>query len=261
MMLMAATANAAYSVTNTIDEFGTATTTFTSASAYTFASNDRVEIVVLWFCTDTSRNPTGVTDTNSNAWSSVGAANIGSITGMCYQAWEAKKITTAGASHITVTFASSPTKAGMAGLGATGLSNTSSAQSANQAQTNPGTGAGAVTSGTITPASQPAFMMGLAQSTSGNFSTGMTPTAGTSHTLTNFITANTHAAAGLSDQRLTTLTTTAATFTDSNGAADTTTAFTVMVPESGGGPSASPSQFFLGASLWQRPVSLEAMAR
>lgn len=29
----------------------------------------------------------------------------------------------------------------------------------------------------------------------------------------------------------------------------------------GGGPTTSPSQFFLGASLWQRPVSLEAMAR
>lgn len=50
--------------------------------------------------------------------------------------------------------------------------------------------------------------------------------------------------------------------TSSPPGADLTPAgFVLSLPSSGGGGGTPPSQFFLGASLWQQPVSLEAMAR
>lgn len=244
---------AAYSVTNTIDEFGTtASSAFTSASAYTFASGDRVEIAIVWYG-DATNQPITVTDTNSNTWAQVSGSQVINFNGdgISYAWYECKNVTSAGSTHIKATFTSDPGHAGMAGLGVTGLSNSASAQSNQQGQIAPGTGTGAVTSGNITPASQPAILIGFSQNIGGNYSTGLTVTAGfTNHALSHITGVNGNGAAALGDERLTSTSAIAATFTaNASVGAQDVVSFGVVIPESGGGASCTHNGYTSAGAL------------
>lgn len=237
--LLASPAFAAYSISHVIDDFGTATTTYTTATSYSLTAGDRVEIVVVWYG-DASNEPSGVTDTNSrcSSWTAISGATVINFNtdGISYAAYECKNVGTTGSTQITVTFIASAGHAGMAGVDVSGLSNTAAAQSAQQGQTNPGTTTNATTSGNVTPASQPAMLFGLSQSIAGIYATGVSAGTGfTSHTLTNFPAVNGTGAAVAEDLRLTSTSAVAATFTDSNGTADDIVTFGIVVPEASGG--------------------------
>lgn len=116
----------------------------------------------------------------------------------------------------------------------------SSVQVQGQFQNNPGTGANAISSGTITPSAQPAFMSAISYNSSGNDTVSIT--AGTGFTTGFCAIFPASACIGVTEsQRFTSLSAVAGTFTDAtDGAANPYLTIALLYSEVGAGGGAVP---------------------
>lgn len=157
--------------------------------------------------------------------------------------------TAAGTFTITFGLASAAGARGLAAFHQSGLANSGSLQNIQQVQASPGTGANALTSTNLTPASQPGMLLGLAMddSTNGAISAGGTFTdeGALGNWDTAFVTSS-----RAEDKRLILTAAVAATFTASAGT-DRYAAWAIFIPEAAGAVAAQPP---LLLPLPHRPV-------
>lgn len=218
----------AYSWTSQVSIAASASSGAALNLSVTYAAHDRVQVLI------TYGSATTITETLSdgtNTYSLLGHVNIAADT-QTYSIYECKD---AAAGTFTLAFTPGSAQAfrGICAANQAGLDNTTAGQEIGQTQASPGTGANAITSTTLTPASQPGMLMGFGIDDAGS---AVTVSAGTGFTTRGTI-ANWDSGIGdisrVEDIRLTATTAKAATFTASS-APGHTVAFAVFVPESGG---------------------------
>jgi len=196
----------------------------------TYAVHDRSIVEI------TYGSGTDVTETISDGTNTYSAKltkqNIGGDS-QTYSLYECKDCA-AGTFTLSFTPGTNQAFRGVSAFRYSGLDNTTNAQAVSNLQLNPGTSTDAVTSTSITPASQPGAMIATTTDDLGNCSTA---TAGTGFTSQGTIT-NWDSTLGvisrLEDIRLTSTSAKSATFTIGGVTNNEMVTFAVFIPESGG---------------------------
>lgn len=122
--------------------------------------------LLIWAFINDGRTITGITDTQGNTWAPIFAVTDGSLQ---IRVWQAVNIVGGvGANTATVVFDANTATVGLLMAEAGGVKLATPIDGfAGQAQTNPGTGSNAVTSGNATSVSQPALVVAVSARTDG----------------------------------------------------------------------------------------------
>jgi hypothetical protein len=214
-----------YSFTSLIDVADTANGTSISQSR-TYSAGDRALVWIRW--AGAAAELRSVTD-GTNTYTQVSTTlDDTAHTSSSYALYECKNC---AAGTVTVTASWSPDNPSFRAMAIAryaGLDTTASGVGSRAAQQAPGTGTDALSSGNVTPASQPAALIGFGYDDSAN-----AVTAGTGFTDRGTL-SNMDSAFGtrsrVEDKRLTATTAVPATFTGSNGA-DNYITFGIVIPE------------------------------
>lgn len=236
LALLSSPAFAAYTK-GTMAQGGLAGTGTATTCSPTYLAHDAAWVV------GTYGTGTAITETvtdGTNTYAKVGSTVCDAPNGQCMAQFYAKDVA-AGTPTVSFNLVSSSSVIGIMVLPLHGMDNTANAVGGGQLQSGPGSGANAITSGTITPAAQPAFFGGIVLNTS-DFTT--TFTGGTGFTDNGALSAWTGISLPPSryeDVEITSTAAKAATFTASSGAGQNIT-MAITAPEpggAGGSPSSS----------------------
>lgn len=218
----------AFSPLQVIDAGNIASLASLATGSYTLTAGSRVQLVVCY--AGGSDTTTTMTDTNGNTWAKA-ATGHASSSGMYFRPFECKSVTVGGATAITVNWSGAVTQRGLAGLEVSGLDSSAAIQTnAQQTQVNPGTGTDAITSGSITPTSQPAMVFGFTQD-QGNSDPISVGTGFTQYACPNCSIVNGSSKTVVQQKRVTATTATASTATSTFGATHTYVAVGIVVSE------------------------------
>lgn len=223
----------AYAYIQTVDFGNTGAASSIVTGSYTLTSGSRVIAVACY--ASGSDLVTTITDTNGNTWNKIGTGEAGGVSGMYYNLFECKNVTVAGSTQITVNLSSSVTQRGIAGMEVSGLHTSDAVQDSNyNFLTAPGTGTDAITSGTITPTSQPALVFAFAQD-SGNSDPITAGTGFTFYACPNCSVINGSSQTYVGEKRVTSTSATAATGTTAFGSHSFEAIGAIVAEATGGG--------------------------
>lgn len=146
---------------------------------------------------------------------------------------------------------------GIAGINIAGLDNTAAAVVASQGQAGPGTGTNAVSSGSLTPGSQPGAIIVFTVDDNGNASSITASSGFADHSTIAQWDSVIGVVSRVEDQRLTSTSSISGTFTANGNGSGNFATFAVFVPEASGGGGGLP--FFIQNAVMDN-MQLEGMS-
>jgi hypothetical protein len=231
----------AYAFVSSTDFGDTTSSTTVQLSSYTIATGERLHAWV------TYGSGTAVSESMSdgtNTWSKIGTTLSDSGNTQSSVQFECLSAT-GGTYTITCTLGSAQVYRGICVARYTGLASTGTGQTAATHNVGPGSGAGAVTSGNLTPAGQPGMLRGVSMDDSATESSLTAAGGATSRGAMSNIETSFFVKTMTEDKSITSTSAVAATFTAGSGTGNFLT-MAYYAQESGGGGGGSPvSQLML----------------